>query len=332
MIKRFIGNNDEEFRRLLTSTIRDLQVLLTSESHAREFGQYAVSKFNLKFDQLLQQLTASGESLNPIQNHAASSKQEVESKQDALESSSVPLWSSLLGGAGGTMILGGVMASEYCGAAGCLAVCGAWSSNVLLVMLFSNILLRQRAVWSRRIGWSFIFFGIGSLAGGAIGKHLGDKRRQRMQDKLRQLCEQCDKMLQDIGTLRDDISKLEAESRQSKTPVVNAKESIEDFLAGFIDWQRFQDVLNEDITKLQSLETTLTQSQAHMPASFGSDLRTVGNGVLTGAAAGAVSCAGSMGQKSFMDIGRSAGFGAAVGGVAAVASLARRASVIHPNP
>ena len=139
MIKRFIGNNDEEFRRLLTSTIRDLQVLLTSESHAREFGQYAVSKFNLKFDQLLQQLTASGQSLNPIQNHAASSKQEVESKQDALESSSVPLWSSLLGGAGGTIILGGVMASEYCGAAGCLAVCGAWSSNVLLVMLFSNI-------------------------------------------------------------------------------------------------------------------------------------------------------------------------------------------------
>lgn len=158
-IKRFIGNNDEEFRGLLTSTIRDLQVLLTSESHAKKFGQYAVSKFNDKFDKLLQQLTASGESLNPIQNHAASSKQEVESKKDALKSSSLPLLlgSSLLGGAGGTMILGGVMASEYCGAAGCLAVCGAWSSNVLLVMLFSNILLRQRAFW--RIGWSFIFCG-----------------------------------------------------------------------------------------------------------------------------------------------------------------------------
>jgi hypothetical protein len=155
-----------------------------------------------------------------------------------------------------------------------------------------------------------------------------------MQDKLSKLCEQCDKMLQDIGKLRDDISKLEAESRQSKTPVKNAKESIEDFLEGFIDWPRFQNVLNEDIAKLQSLETTLTQSQAQMPASFGSDLRTVGNGVLTGAAAGAA-CAGSMGQTSFMDIGRSAGFGAAVGGVAAVASLARRASVItviHPNP
>ncbi len=175
----------------------------------------------------------------------------------------------------------------------------------------------------------FVVGTISAIAGAILGKKIDNLRLSEIEKKLKDLIAKCREMLGEIERIRCDMQNFERSSEDPTLYVDQAEASIEGFLSRQHPWEAFQKYLVLDIEELRSLKrnrvphpTNLMQSQDPMPASFVSELVTVGGGALAGAAAGAA-LADNMGMQSSLAIGGAAAVGGAVGGAAAVASLAR---------
>lgn len=166
----------------------------------------------------------------------------------------------------------------------------------------------------------FVVGTISAIAGALVGKKIDNLRLSEIEKKLKDLSAKCREMLGEIARIRCDLQNFERSSEDPTLYVDQAEACIEGFLSGQHPWEAFQKYLVVDIEELRSLKRNRVPHP--MPASFVSELVTVGGGALAGAAAGAA-LADNMGVQSSLAVGGAAAVGGAVGGAAAVASLAR---------